>query len=170
MVPLAFLVLIVVPIAELWVIVEAAQRIGLLATLALLILVSGVGAWLLKQQGLAVWRRLQETLGRGQMPTQEITDGALILFGGALLLTPGFLTDAVGVLLLIPATRGVVKGAARRLLGRWALRRRARASRTGRIYSSFVSTARDRDAARDRPHPRPLGDARSDEGGSRDRG
>ena len=118
-----FVLLVGVPIAELYVIVQVAQEIGVLQTLGLLIAVSISGAWLLKREGLATWRRLQETIGRGDIPSKEVTDGALILFGGALLLTPGFLTDVVGLVLLVPPSRAAVKGAARRMLGRAARRR-----------------------------------------------
>src|SRR5919106_4220252 len=120
MLGILFALLIVVPIVELWVIVQVAGSIGLLETIALLIAVSATGAWLLKQQGMATWRRLQATLERGEVPTREVTDGALILFGGALLLTPGFVTDAIGIVLLLPPTRAAIKGAARRSLARWA--------------------------------------------------
>ena len=121
--PLLFILLLVVPVAELWFIVQIADRIGFLRTLVLLLAVSIAGAWLLKQQGMATWRDLQSTLRRGEMPTKQVTDGALILLGGALLLTPGFITDAVGLFLLVPATRTMVKGTARALMGRWAERR-----------------------------------------------
>lgn len=116
--PVLLILLLVVPIAELWVIVQVAGEIGALFTIALLILVSVLGAWLLKQQGLATWNRMQATLRRGEMPTKEVTDGALILLGGALLLTPGFLTDVVGLLLVFPATRAAVKSTFRRFLAR----------------------------------------------------
>jgi UPF0716 protein FxsA len=121
--PLLFVLLLIVPIAELWVIVQIADQIGFLFTLVLLLAVSIAGAWLLKQQGMETWRSLQGTLRRGEMPTQQVTDGALILLGGALLMTPGFLTDAVGLFLLVPATRTIVKGMARGLMGRWAAHR-----------------------------------------------
>jgi UPF0716 protein FxsA len=118
-----FVALLAVPMAELWVILEVSERVGVLSTLGLLVVVSAAGAWLLKQQGLMTWRRLQQTLRRGGVPAREVTDGALILFGGALLLTPGFITDALGLVLLLPPSRSLVKGAARHLFGRWAQRR-----------------------------------------------
>lgn len=116
--PLLLILLLIVPIAELWVIVQVADQIGVLYTLLLLLLVSVAGARLLKQQGLATWDRMQASLRRSEMPTKEVTDGALILLGGALLLTPGFLTDVVGLLLLIPLTRGAVKSVFRSMLAR----------------------------------------------------
>lgn len=121
--PLLFLLLLAVPIAELWVIVEVAGAVGILETLALLVLVSVAGAWLLKQQGMATWLRLRRSLERGDIPAEEVTDGALILLGGALLLTPGFLTDIVGLTLLLPPSRAVIKGSFRRFVVKWAGRR-----------------------------------------------
>ena len=120
------LLLIAVPIAELWVIVQVADQIGVIWTLVLLFAVSIAGAWLLKQQGVSTWLRLRETTARGEIPTKEMTDGALILLGGALLLTPGFLTDIVGILLLLPPSRNAVKGVFRRLISRRAKRWGAR--------------------------------------------
>jgi len=134
-----FILLIVVPIAELYVIVQISQEIGVITTLALLIGISVAGAWLLKREGMATWVRLQQTMSRGEMPTKEVTDGALILFGGALLLTPGFLTDVVGLVLLIPPTRALVKGGARKMFAGWARRRGGFATGTGgRIYEPGV--------------------------------
>jgi UPF0716 protein FxsA len=135
---LLFALLIAVPIAELYVIVQISQGIGILPTLALLIGISVAGAWLLKREGMATWARLQQTLARGQVPTNEATDGALILLGGALLLTPGFISDVVGLLLLLPPTRLLVKGAARKLLAGWARRRGGVVTRAGRIYEAGV--------------------------------
>lgn len=111
---------IVVPIAELAVIVQVADGIGIPETIALLILVSIAGAWLCKREGLGVLRRIQESLDRRQLPTHELADGGLILLAGALLLTPGFLTDVLGILLLLPPTRAVFRGALLTVLGRRA--------------------------------------------------
>ncbi|MGI8707885.1 MAG: FxsA family protein [Actinomycetota bacterium] len=123
MAPGLMIALLVVPIAELWVILQVSDRVGVLSTIGLLILVSILGGWLLKQQGAATWRRLQATLRRGEMPTVEAIDGALILFGGALLLTPGFLTDLVGLALIFPPTRASLRGVFRRFGRRGAGRR-----------------------------------------------
>jgi len=123
MAPGLMIALLVVPIAELWVILQVSDRVGVLSTIGLLILVSILGGWLLKQQGAAMWRRLQATLRRGEMPTVEAIDGALILFGGALLLTPGFLTDLVGLALIFPPTRASLRGAFRRFVKKSAGRR-----------------------------------------------
>jgi UPF0716 protein FxsA len=97
--------LVVLFIAELWVIVEVASAIGVLQTVGLLILISIVGIWLVKRQGLAVLRRLQATIAEGRTPHRELVDGFLILAAGILLIPPGFITDAVGLALLLPPVR-----------------------------------------------------------------
>jgi UPF0716 protein FxsA len=102
---------LVVPFLELWVILEVGQSIGALNTIALLVLVSLVGAWLVKREGLGVYRRAQRQVDAGRVPGREIVDGVLILFAGALLLTPGFLTDVLGILLLLPPVRTAVRAA-----------------------------------------------------------
>ena len=108
---LAFLFL-VVPFLELYVIVQVSHVFGVAPTLLTLVAVSIAGAWLVKREGLGVWRRAQRRLEDGEMPGRELVDGVLILIAGALLLTPGFLTDIVGVLLLLPPVRAVVRGLA----------------------------------------------------------
>jgi UPF0716 protein FxsA len=125
MVPILVLAFIVVPLAELAVIIAVGNVIGLVPTLVLLLGISIVGAWLAKREGLAAWRRFQLAVAEGRVPTTEVADGAMVLLAGALLLTPGFLTDVAGVLLLLPPTRA----AARRLLPRLAARRLRRRAR-----------------------------------------
>src|SRR3954462_4093745 len=115
--PLLILLFIVVPIAELYVILKVGDLIGILPTIALLIADSLLGAWLLRSQGRNVWRRFQETMQAGRVPHREVLDGALVIFGGAFLITPGFLTDIVGVLLLLPPTRGLFRGLVTRRVG-----------------------------------------------------
>lgn len=110
---------IVVPIAELYVIIQLGSAIGILPTIALLILDSVIGAALMRSQGRATWRRFNRTLAEGRMPGREVMDGALVIFGGALLLTPGFLTDLLGLILLLPPTRAFVRALlVRRFAGR----------------------------------------------------
>jgi UPF0716 protein FxsA len=104
--PLLLIAFIGVPLLELWVIAQVAQRIDLLPTLAILLTVSVVGAWVVKREGRAAWDRFREALGQ-RIPAVEVVDGALVLVGGTLLLTPGFINDAVGLLLVIPPTRAV---------------------------------------------------------------
>lgn len=117
---LAFLVL---PIVELYVIVQVAQGVGILSTIGLLVLISAAGAWLCRREGLGVLRRIRDALDRYEIPTRELVDGGLVLFAGALMLTPGFVTDCLALLLLLPPTRVPVRSAVLR-----ALRRRGAAA------------------------------------------
>src|SRR3954454_10287433 len=100
---------IVVPLAELYVIIQVGHAIGLLPTIALLFADSVLGSILLRSQGRAVWRRFNEALAAGRMPHREVQDGVLVIFGGAFLITPGFITDIFGLLLLLPPTRSVIR-------------------------------------------------------------
>jgi UPF0716 protein FxsA len=106
---LLFLLFIVLPLAELYVIVQIAGQIGIGWTLALLLADSIAGTMLMKSQGQAAWRRFNEATSGGRIPAREVADGALIILGGAFLLTPGFLTDIIGFLLLIPPTRVIFR-------------------------------------------------------------
>ena len=121
--PLLLIVLfIVVPIAELYVIIQVGQLIGVWPTLALLLADALLGSWLLKHQGRSAWRRFNEALAARRFPGREVVDGALIIVGGTLLLTPGFLTDVVGVFLLLPPTRAITRRLLKRLtIGRFAV-------------------------------------------------
>jgi UPF0716 protein FxsA len=114
MVALLAVVFLVVPIAELAVIITVGSQIGVLNTIGLLIAISVVGAWLAKREGLGVVRRIQAQLDAGRMPGAELVDGFLVLFAGALLLTPGFLTDCLAIALLFPPMRAVVRRTLRR--------------------------------------------------------
>lgn len=109
---------LVLPIAELYVIVQVASGVGILNTIGLLVVVSVVGAWLCKHEGIGVLRRIRSALDRYEVPHRELVDGGLILFAGALLLTPGFLTDVLAVLLLLPPTRAIARGVVLRALAR----------------------------------------------------
>lgn len=104
----------VVPIVELAVILQIGSAFGVLNTIGLLILSGVVGGWLMKREGIGVARRVQQALAEGRVPGSELIDAFLILFGGALMLTPGFVTDGVGMLLLLPPVRIVVRGVVRR--------------------------------------------------------
>ncbi|MFM8648683.1 MAG: FxsA family protein [Actinomycetota bacterium] len=104
-----FVLFFVVPIAELYVIIRIGSEIGFLNTLGIIVAVAMVGSWLVRREGLRTWTRFNESLASGRVPTREIVDGVLILGAGALLLTPGFLSDIVGVLLLFPPTRAVIR-------------------------------------------------------------
>lgn len=102
-------VFVVMPILELAVILQVADGIGVGSTILLLIVVSIVGSWLCKREGLGVLRRIQQGLQQHQLPTKELADGGLVLLAGALLITPGFVTDVLGILLLLPPTRAVFR-------------------------------------------------------------
>jgi UPF0716 protein FxsA len=128
------LLFLVIPFAELAVIITVATQIGVLETIGLLILVSVVGAWLCKREGVGVLRRIRDSLDRGELPHREVVDGGLILLAGALLITPGFLSDCLGILLLLPPTRAV----ARRLVLGWF----GRYTVVGRVGRSGVRAAR----------------------------
>jgi UPF0716 protein FxsA len=106
---IGLLLFVVLPIAELIVIVEVAVQIGVLNTIGLLILVSIAGGWLVKREGLGVLRRLQRTIDEGQVPHKELVDGFLLLVAGVLLMVPGFLTDIPGLLLLLPPVRALIR-------------------------------------------------------------
>jgi UPF0716 protein FxsA len=108
------LLIIAIPFVEIYVIIQVGHVIGLLPALALLIIISMVGASLVKREGLGVWRRVQERIDAREVPGRELVDGLLVLFAGALLLTPGFVTDAVGILLLLPPVRAGIRALATR--------------------------------------------------------
>jgi UPF0716 protein FxsA len=114
---LLLFIFIVVPLLELYVIVTVADSIGVVPTLLLLAVDSIVGSLLLKSQGRAVWRRFSETLAAGRVPHREVLDGVMVIFGGAFLITPGFITDIVGLFLLLPPTRALARRLVIRLLG-----------------------------------------------------
>jgi UPF0716 protein FxsA len=123
-VPLLALILIfvAVPLLELYVIIQVVgPALGAPLTIALLAADSLAGAWLMKSQGRVVWRRFNEAMRAGQIPHREIVDGVLVIFGGAFLITPGFVTDILGFILLIPPTRALVRRALQRTLQRRAV-------------------------------------------------
>src|SRR5690349_19799690 len=131
--PLLLVVLfIVVPIAELALLIQVGSWIGFWPTIALLVLDAVLGSMLMRSQGRLAWRRFNEAIAEGRAPAREALDGVLVIFGGALLLTPGFITDIFGFLFLFPPTRVLV----RRLLVRRATLRILRVetppSRNGR--------------------------------------
>ncbi len=124
---LLFVVFVVVPLLEIYVLIQVGQVIGAWWTILLLILDSILGTWLIKREGSRAWRALTSAIETGRMPARELADGALILVGGTLMLSPGFVTDALGILLILPLTRPVARRlltaiVARRLLGGSATR------------------------------------------------
>lgn len=109
-------IFILVPVFELYILIEAGRIIGIGATLGLIIMTGIAGAWLARNQGVGILRRIQEQTSRGEMPASTLIDGALILVGGLLLLTPGFFTDALGFSLLVPLTRELWRSGLQRWL------------------------------------------------------
>jgi UPF0716 protein FxsA len=116
-VPLLILLFIIVPIVELAVIIQIGSLIGVWWTIALLIADSILGSLLMRHQGRFVWRRFQAAIAEGRVPARETIDGAMVIFGGALLLTPGFISDIFGLVFLLPPTRAVLR---RLLVARFA--------------------------------------------------
>ncbi|BEH11192.1 MULTISPECIES: FxsA family protein [Geobacter] len=117
-----FLIFSIVPIIELYLLIRVGKLIGALPTVALLLLISLAGAWLVRSQGFVILRRIQEELAMGRLPAAGLLDGALVLLGGLLLLTPGFFSDVIGLFFIIPPTRAVIK----QFLGLWLQNRLAR--------------------------------------------
>jgi UPF0716 protein FxsA len=116
---LLVLLFIIVPIAELALLIQVGQLIGVWWTILLLIADAVIGSWLLRTQSRAAWRRFNEALAQGRVPHREVVDGVLVIFGGVLLLTPGFISDIFGLLFLFPPTRVLLRGL---LVRRGALR------------------------------------------------
>ncbi|HSD24963.1 MAG TPA: FxsA family protein [Solirubrobacterales bacterium] len=111
-------IFILVPIAELYVIIQVGNAIGLVPTLVLLLVDALLGSLLLRHQGRAAWIRFNRALAEGRVPHKEVFDGVLVIMGGALLLTPGFLTDIVGLIFLIPPTRALIRAFSARFVRR----------------------------------------------------
>ena len=104
-----FLLFTIVPIIELYLLIKVGSLIGALPTVALLLAISGAGALLVRTQGVELMRRIQSELAQGRLPAAELMDGALVLIGGVLLLTPGFFTDFLGLFFIFPPTRAIIK-------------------------------------------------------------
>lgn len=100
-----FLVVLIIPFVEIYLLLQVGGLIGAFPTIFLVVFTAVLGSWLLKQQGFATVQRFQDSLSRGVVPTQEMLEGVLILIGGALLLTPGFITDMIGFVCLLPHLR-----------------------------------------------------------------
>lgn len=118
---------VAMPIVEIYVIIQVGQSIGALPTVALLVVESILGGWLVKREGRRAWDALRTTLTTGRLPGRELLDAALVLIGGTLLLTPGFVTDVFGFFFVLPVTRPL----ARRLVTSVIARQTAKRSRSG---------------------------------------
>jgi UPF0716 protein FxsA len=130
---------VALPIVEIYVIIQVGQAIGALPTVILLVLESLLGAWLVKHEGTRAWRALTATLSSGQLPGRQLADAALVLVGGTLLLTPGFVSDVVGFFFVLPFTRPIARRAllwlaARRLASR---ARRGYAASRGGVFTIY---------------------------------
>ena len=116
------LLFIVIPIVEIYVIIQVGQAIGALWTSLLLVADSILGSMLMRAQGRAAWRRFNEAIAAGRVPAREVLDGVLVIFGGALLVTPGFVTDVFGLAFLLPPTRALIRRLlVRRVAGRFVV-------------------------------------------------
>ena len=149
--PLLAVAFIVVPLVEIWAILQVGQLVGPWWTIVLLVLDSMLGAWLIKREGGRAWIALREALQSGRMPAREIADGALILIGGTLMLSPGFVLDIAGIVLILPFTRPI----ARRMLTSVVERRLVVGPAFGQFGGSFggpFGSGNDR-----RPGPGPEG-------------
>lgn len=109
---------IVVPLVEIYVIIQVGHALGAALTVALLLACAILGVALVRREGARAWTALRTALRSGRLPAREVADGALVLIGGALLLTPGFVTDALGLLLVLPLTRPLFRGLLARLVAR----------------------------------------------------
>ena len=112
------LVFVVLPVVEIYVLIRIGQVIGAWWTVLLLLADGVFGSWLMKREGSRTWRALREALERGRMPARELADGALVLVGGTLLVTPGFVSDVAGLFLVLPFTRPLARAALTRFLTR----------------------------------------------------
>ncbi len=104
-----FLLFTIMPLLELAILIRVGQEIGAIYTISIVVLTGAAGAWLARAQGIGVLRRIRESIKAGEPPSAELVDGAFILLGGALLLTPGLITDAAGFFFLVPATRRAIQ-------------------------------------------------------------
>jgi UPF0716 protein FxsA len=147
------LVFLVLPIVELYLFVQASHALGFLNALGLILVISFVGAALVKRQGLRVWSSFNQAIDEGRVPSQEIAHGVCLLVAGALLIAPGFFTDVLGVLLLLPPVRALLL----RLLARRSARRKrgtvVRATYSGRIVDASAREARTDDPPRGELEP-----------------
>jgi len=105
-----FLLFTAVPLLELMILIELGGALGLLATVGIVLLTGAIGAWAARMQGFYVLKKIQEEMGAGRLPADQLVDGAMVLVGGVFLITPGLLTDFTGFALMVPAVRGGIRG------------------------------------------------------------
>ena len=140
---LALLLLILWPVAELFVAIKVAEAIGVLFTVVLLLLSWPVGLWLMKAEGRVAWRRLSEAVAQGIPPGRQVLDGGLVLRGGLLLIVPGVITDVLGLALLLAPIRRLTGRVITRNLQSRVLRTAARVSGAPPSAYDVDSTASD---------------------------
>ena len=147
--------LVVVPLVEIYLLVQVGQVIGALPTIALLLALSLLGGYLLRREGARTWRAFRAAVQSGRVPAREVADGALVIFGGALLLTPGFATDAFGLLCVLPPTRAglrrMLTGVVTRRLGVAGVVGGLAADRAGQRSARQPSTVVDGEVVEERP-------------------
>jgi UPF0716 protein FxsA len=131
---LLVLAFLLVPVLEIYVIIQVGQAIGALPTVALLVIESLIGAWIVKREGRTAWRALTEAMSAGRLPGRELADAGLLLVGGTLLLTPGFVTDVIGFFFVLPPTRPLA-----RLMLTWFVARRAARAVNRRVTFTTVN-------------------------------
>jgi UPF0716 protein FxsA len=138
--PAVLLVLfLVVPLVELYVIIKVGSLVGVLPTIGLLLAASIAAAWLVRREGVRTWTAFRKAVDEGRVPAKETADGILVILGGALLLTPGFVTDVFGICCVLPPTRAMIRGAAMGLVTarfaplRWLAFGRTTAGRVGKV-------------------------------------
>ena len=129
---LLFLAFLVIPVLEIWLLIQVGTVIGGWPTVGLLIIISLLGTWLIRREGRRAWHSLQSSLQEGRLPDRELADGGLILVGGVLLLTPGFFSDVLGVLCILPFTRPAM-----RRLGVWFFDRRVKRMAAASPYANL---------------------------------
>lgn len=135
---LLFLAFLLIPIAEIYVLIQVGQVIGAWWTVALLIADSLIGSWLLRREGARAWRALQSAINEGRMPARELADAALIVLGGALMISPGFITDIVGLLAIFPLTRPLGRRVLATLISRRLVQRPRRPGPPGEVIQGEV--------------------------------
>jgi UPF0716 protein FxsA len=116
------LLFVVVPLAELFLLIQLGQVVGPWWTILILLADAALGSWLVKREGGRTWRALQDALAAHRMPARELADGALVLVGGTLLITPGFLSDVAGLFCILPFTRPMARRLLTRVIGRRLVR------------------------------------------------
>lgn len=136
------LLFVVVPVVEIYLLIQVGQTIGAWWTVLLLVADGFLGSFLVKREGGRAWKALQAALREHRMPARELADGALILIGGTLLLTPGFLTDVLGLFCVLPLTRPLARGVLTRMITRRLDVAAAGAARTQRRPGTDESVVR----------------------------